>query len=356
MIARCRRAAVAALAVPLAILLATAPAAGHSPDPVIGWPAWLQDQVVRFRWLAGEVPPAAMQTAIKAAATSSNASKYSRAPTFFHDPTGTSTVEYGADVFCGVAGLACADAGNAPETFRVAFRLHGWSFDWGRLRWCQMLDPVADGCYDVQNVMLDELGHVHGLGHHGNFADDRDYGDAVVQTVSRPRPKPFWNEHDFGRCDFATLQTRYDMTSWNAGYSTCLDLAVVLTFSASTTSIAPRSTVTFTGRLKVADNPGDGRLTDNPIAKRIVYLQRRPPGTTAWTTVGQMTSTTTAGTYTLAQSPTATYEWRAVFPKPATEGLRAFNSALVTVNVSGCTVEGCPQSMPALDAWEGSER
>ncbi|HVL53170.1 MAG TPA: hypothetical protein VM344_02815 [Vitreimonas sp.] len=346
------------LAVPLAILvLATGgPATAHSPDPLIGWPAWNQDQVVRYRWMAGEVPPSRMQTAIKAGAADSNATKGSRAATFVYDAAGTSTVEYGVDVFCGVNGLACADGSKAPKTFRVAFRPHGHRFDWGQLRWCQMLDEIANGCFDVENITLDELGHVLGLGHHANYADESDYGDSVVQTVSRARPKTFWDAHAYGRCDVATLQTRYDMTNWGALYSTCLDLAVTLTLSASATSIRAGTTITFTANLRVADNPGDGRLTDNPISGRVVYLQRRPVGATTWTSMGQMAAGSTAGTYTLNQSPTATYEWRAVFPKPGNEGLRARNSTVVKVSVSSCTSSPCPQSAPASMSTSEDDR
>ena len=155
--------AVAALAALAAVAVGAMPVLGHAPDPLIGWPAWNQNQVVRYRWMTGEVPPAAMQTAIRAGATDANESRSSRAPTFVYDSAGTSTVEYGTSVFCGVNGLACADAANAPRSFRVGFRNHGYRFDWGTLRWCQLLDPVTDGCYDVENIMLDELGHVGGV-------------------------------------------------------------------------------------------------------------------------------------------------------------------------------------------------
>lgn len=345
MTTRTGRSVLAMLVLPAALLVGIGPAVAHAPDPLIGWPAWNQGQVVRFRWMAGEVPPAAMQSAIKAGATDVNESKYSRAPTFLYDAAGTSTVEYGANVFCGINGLACADARNAPNTFRVAFRTHGHRFDWGVLRWCQLLNPVTNGCFDVENIMLDELGHVLGLGHHENFTDQRDYGDSVVQTVSRARPQAFWDEHDFGRCDIATLQTRYDMTSWFAGYSTCLDLGVDLAFASSATSIRAGSTVTFTATLTVADGQADGKLGDNPVSNRKVILQRRPIGGT-WTTIATMLPTGVAGTYSVRQSPTATYEWRAVFPKPPTEGLRGRSSSGVIVSVGGCSGTGCPQSAP----------
>ena len=322
-------------------------AAGHEPAPLIGWPAWSQNQVVRYRWMSGEVPPAAMQTAIRNGAADSNASKYSRAPTFTFDTAGSSTVEYGTSVFCGINGLACADARNAPSSFRVAFREHGHRFDWGTLRWCQMQSTPTDGCYDVENIMLDELGHVLGLGHHVNHADERDYGDSVVQTISRARPREHWNAHDLGRCDVARLQARYDMTSWSAGYSTCLDLVVSLSLVPSATSIQAGTTVTFNASLHVADNPDGGRLDGNPVSNRAVHLHRRLPGTSTWTVIGPMSAGTTPGSYVLRQSPTTTYEWRAVFSEPATEGLRGDTGGPVTVKVSGCSGSTCPQSASA---------
>ncbi len=343
-----RRRALLAIAVVASLAAGvTAPAAAHDPSPLIGWPAWAQDQVVRYRWMAGEVPPAAMQAAIRAGAADSNDSRGSRAATFVFDAGGTSTVEYGLNVFCGINGLACADGSNAPRTFRVGFREHGHRFDWGALRWCQMLATIADGCYDVENITLDELGHVLGLGHHANFADDSDYGDSVVQTVSRARPRAHWNADTYGRCDVATLQTRYDMTAWNAPYSTCLDLAVTLDLGASSTSVWTGTTITFTAGLFVADHPGAGRVTGNPLTGRTVTLQRRAPGTTVWTSLGAMSAGATSGTYVLRQSPTATYEWRAVFAKPANEGLRARNSTAVQVTVSSCGTT-CPQSAPTM--------
>jgi len=342
---------IAALLAPAAVRVTA-----HSPTPLIGWPTWNQDQVIRYRWMAGEVPPTAMQTAIKAGAIDSNESKYSRAPTFLYDPAGSSTVEYGTSVFCGLNGLACADGGNAPSTFRVAFREHGHRFDWGTLRWCQMLNPVTDGCYDVENIMLDELGHVLGLGHHVNYGNESDYGDSVVQTVSRARPRQYWNEHDFGRCDIATLQTRYDMTSWFAGYSTCLDLAVNLGLTASATTVSSGTQVTFSAALVVADNAGDGRLSGNPVSSRTVHLQRRVKGTTTWTSIGQMPAGTGAGTYVLRITPAATYEWRAVFPEPATEGLRGASSAAVAVTVIKCQTLACLESAPADDPGDRAGR
>ena len=341
-----RRSTATVIFVLAALVTGSLPAAGHAPDPIFGDPDWAQDQVIRYRWMAGEVPPLGMQTPIKAGVADSNATKASRAPSIVYDAAGTSTVEYGVNVFCGVNGLACFSR-NAPHSFRIAFREHGHRYDWGQLRWCQMMSTIANGCYDVENIMLDEVGHVLGLGHHANFSDDSDYGDAVVQTYARARPKAFWDVHEYGRCDVATLQILFDMTGWSEPYSTCLDLATDLVLASSASSIQAGTTITFSATLKVGANDGDGRLGGNPLANRTVHLQRRSPGSSTWTTLGVMTPGSTAGTYTLRQSPTATYEWRAVFLKPANEGLRGRTSAAVPVTVSGCSTSGCPQSAPA---------
>lgn len=349
-----RRAAAAVLAGSLA-LQAVSLATAHSPDPPISWPLFAADDVLQFRWKADEVPPLKMRDAVVAAASGAAASVASRAPTIAYAAGGPSTVEYGANVFCGVNGLACADGWDAPDSFRVAFRTHGWQFDWGRLQWCQLQAAIANGCFDVENVALDEFGHVLGLGHHVNYADESDYLDAVVQTISRARPKAGWDADTFGRCDAAKLQLRYDMVNSARKYSTCLDLATALSLAVTDTSIRTGDTVTFTATLRVADLAGYERLRANLLSQRKVVLQRRSPGTSSWTTVATMpASTVYSGTYRLSVTPSATYEWRGYFLKPADEGLRTSSSAPITVTVSGCPTPQCPQ-FPVQQAKQEDE-
>ena len=319
----------------------------HSPDPAMPWPLFDQDQALIFRWKAGEVPPDKMKTPILAGAADATGSRGgSRAPTFAYAAGGASTVEYGLNVFCGVAGLACADGSNAPNSFRIALREHGHRFDWGVLQWCQMQPSPLNGCFDVENITLDELGHITGLGHHANFPDESDYLDSVVQTVSRARPKAGWNAHAFGRCDQAKLQLRYGRNLAGTKFSTCLDLSTVLGIYVSDTSIPLRTTVTFTATLRTLDLAGYERLRNNNLSSRTVVLQRRAPGATSWTTVGTMPGGAVVGTYVLNQSPTATYDWRIVFNTPADEGVNGSISASVRVSVTGCS-NPCPQSAPS---------
>ena len=329
------------------LVASVAPAAAHSPDPALTGALWAQDQNVHFRWRAGEVPPLAMQTAITSAATAAGATRRSRAATFTADPAGTSWINYGLDVTCGVNGLACFSRANAPGSFTMSFREQGHLFDWGRLRWCQLTADQPDGCYDAENIALDEFGHVEILGHHLNYSDNRDYLDAVVQTYSHAKPAVGWNAHALGRCDVATLQRKYDMQLWTSRYSTCLDLATTLSIAASATSVTYGGSATFTAHLIVTDLDAYERLGGNPVSGRTVTIQRRLPGG-AWTSLATMTAAASAGTYTfVASSLTSTADWRAVFAKPSSEGLRSAISPVVTVYVSGCTTAPCPLSAEA---------
>lgn len=344
---RFTRAAAAALAAILTV--ASLPAAfAHAPDPALGGALFAKNQNVRFKWRAGQEPPGSMQTAIKAAATGSNGSRASNAAVFTYDPAGSSWINYGLDVGCGVNGIACFSRVNAPNSFTMSFREQGHVFDWGKLQWCQFSTNPPDGCFDAENVALDEFGHVEILGHHQNYSDNRDYLDAVVQTVSRTKPKAGWNAHVYGRCDVATLQRKYGVPSFSTKVSTCLDLVTTVTIVPSATYLSYGGGVTFTASLKVADTAAYEQLRLNPLSGRTVVLQRRPVGGTTWSTVATMASGSTAGTYvSTASSQTTSAEWRAVFPKPSVEGLRGAASALVKVTVSSCTGRSCPIAAPA---------
>lgn len=332
-----RATAAALLAASLAI-----PASGHGPDPFFSGGPFPQNAVLEYRWSANGSPPADARSAIHDARDDSNASKKSKAPTFAYDAGASNAVYYGADVPCGTNGLACFRRNVGDDWFGVWMRPNGHRFDWGTLRWCE-LSGSPDGCYEIENVMLDELGHVLGLDHHVNFSDDRDYDDAVVQTYSRTKPRSGWNAHVYGRCDVATLQQQYDVATWSTLYSTCLDVPTVITLAASTTSASSGSMVTFTASLR---SDGSGRLSNNPMSGRTVVLQRRT--STSWSDLVTMTPGSASGTYVTGVTVRSTADYRALFRTPSNEGVTGDSSPAKTVSVtSTCTGSGCPQSAPA---------
>jgi len=325
-----------------ATFVVTEPVAAHGPDPTVGGALWAPSQALTYQWRSGQVPPDWMATPINAAASDASLSRASRAATFSKAGTSASLIAYGEPTGCSTAGIACFDRSGAPNSFRMWFRAQGHAFDWGTLRWCQGLATIANGCFDVETIALDEFGHVEGLDHHANYSDGSDYLDAVVQTVSHARPGVGWQVRAFGRCDTGRLQLLYDRPNPGSLFSSCLSVPTTTGLSASSSSIWVGSTVQLTATLRTTSSSANGALANDPISGRSVVAQRRPVGGSTWTTIGPMATGSTDGAYVLSISPTATYEWRAAFTPGAGDGAVASSSAGVTITVSGCSGTGCP--------------
>jgi hypothetical protein len=342
-----RIAAVSLLAA-AALSLPVGPVLAHGPDPIIGTATWARDQVVPYQWSPTGVPPSWMAAAIDAGAGDVGESRASRAAVFARSASAPAQIAYGGYVPCDSYGIACMDrSGMYSGIFGVWFRPQGWAFDWGYLRWCQGLSIATNGCYDAENVALDELGHVEILGHHVNYADGSDFTDAVVQYAARQRPYTGWNQHAFGRCDVARLQLEYERRDPANPVSTCLSLATTNSLSPSATSIWIGGTIWLNAFLRITSTAAAGAMAGDPLSDRTVVLQRRAVGATAWTTVGTMPpNPSTEGNYRLSWSPTTTYDWRTIFSAPTGDGVQSSTSAVVRVTVSGCTGSGCPQSAP----------
>ncbi len=320
---------------------AAVPVTAHDPDPTLG-DLFAQSKVLQYRWSSSGTPPYDMKIAIHDARDDANASRKAKSPTFDYDTGGSNVVYYGTGVPCGVNGLACFQR-DPPGWFGMWFRENGHRFDWGTLRWCELAGS-PDGCYDAENIALDEFGHVLGLGHHDNFADDSDYKDAVVQTYSRTKPRAGYNAHVFGRCDVATLQQQYDVLASTTLYSTCLDVPTASTLAASSRSVASGAMVTFTATLT---SDGAGRLSNNPMSGRTVVLQQRSGS--SWADVLTMNDSSAAGAYTASLTMRSSQDYRALFRKPSNEGVRTDFSATVSITVSASCSGPCPQSIPSSD-------
>ncbi|MFN8630706.1 MAG: hypothetical protein U0838_10415 [Chloroflexota bacterium] len=322
----------------LAALGLLAGAAGASlaatPDPMLGSP-WPQDTALTYAWASGAVPPSAMKTAVNTAAAEVTSSKRSRAPSFAYSSAASNAVSYGTDNPCGVNGIACFRRDSSSGYWHLWFRENGHRYDWGTLTWCEMAGSPS-GCFEAETITLDELGHVSGLDHHVNLPDDSDYLDAVVQTYSHARPQVGWSVNALGRCDIAALQQVYDVPSWTTPYSTCLDIPTTLTLTASPTSASAGAAVTFTASLR---SDGTGRLDGNPMSGRTVVLQQRSGS--SWADLTTMSAGSNSGSYTVSLALKGSQDFRAVFRKPSSEGVRAASSAAISISV-GCTSAPCP--------------
>jgi len=319
----------ASVALVLALATAGATALATSPTPA-RMPAWSANQSVEFRWKDGSLPPGWMKVALSAAVADSNASRGARAAVLSQQGDGNSWIGYTSDMPSGHA-IAYTVA-NQPYWFSMRMRPHGYRLDWGTLRWCQFYDDPPSGCYDAEMVALHELGHVQTLGH-PDEDDVTDWLDTVMHAYPKSKAKVGWNAHAFGRCDVARLQIVYRALTPSTPYSSCLSLASELLLGANATNLESGDSVTFSARLKVADDAPYPNLAGQPASDRTVRLQRRAPGSTSWTTVADMLPVNGAvGTYTRTVSPTGTYDWRALFPNPA-EGLESSSSSVIRVSV-----------------------
>jgi hypothetical protein len=91
--------------------------------------------------------------------------------------------------------------------------------------------------------------------------------------------------------------------------------------------------VTLTATLKIGSSSAYGQLSGNALSGRVVVLQRRAPWVATWSTLATMAAGASAGTYVTSTTPSATYEYRAVYTAPSTEGLRSDSTGVVTVEV-----------------------
>lgn len=331
-----------AAALALALLLpvgALVPISASTPDPILGGGLYAQNLLLKYGWSSAGTPPAAMKTAINAGVADAARTRLSKAPTFAYASGAGNLVYYGTSVPCGVNALACMRR-DPPGWFGVWYRENGHRYDWGSLRWCEMTGSPT-GCFEAENVTLHEFGHVMILDHHVNLPDNSDFLDAVMQTYQHAKAKAGWNVHAYERCDVATLQQQYDVSTTATLYSTCLSVPTTLGLSVSPASVVTETKVTFTATLRSA---GSGRLSDNLVAGRKVVLQRWTGS--AWADVATLPPGSSAGTYTTSLTMWTSGDYRALFRKPSNEGLRSSSSATTRVTVTApCVTQVCPQSV-----------
>jgi hypothetical protein len=310
----------AALAVPVTPGLAAA----ETPTPSIGGVVWYQDQPITYRWVSGEVPPSWLQPLIHAAAFDVNASRGSRAATFFYSSSGVGTVAYNGGPLCGPGALACMR--RSPPLIQI--RTQGQRVSWGVVRWCHAYTTWPYGCFDAELSAAHEFGHIEILNH--SFTDT--YPATIMSDVQAAYPQSGWNQHVLGRCDVARLQMTYDVQSWSAPYSTCLDLATSSAVSASASTVRAGTPVTFTASVRTINSSAYERVADNPLHARTVVLQRAAIGSNFWIDVATMAPAPAAGIYTRAVTINASYQWRISF-RPSGEGVRASTSTPITVRI-----------------------
>lgn len=316
--------------VSLAALAAPGPA---QPVPSFAAGGWPVDKRLTFRWRAGGVPPAWARPPMMDAATDATSTSKARSPRFVYRSDAANAISYGGTMpaYCGINGIACA--GRAmPSTWGAWIRPHGTDYAWGTLRWCQKTSS-SQGCFDIRRVLLHELGHIAGLTHPSSAGFTLAATETVMHAITPARPRTGASRHSFGRCDVATLQELYDTPDNRTPISSCNDVVTRLTLDASRTVVSSGGSVKLTAQLRVDGRAAYGKLANDYLNARSVKLKYRRAGSEeAWRTAW-MKPTYAYGRYQLTIAPTATWEFKAVFPRPSDEGLRYSRSAIVRVKV-----------------------
>ncbi|MFN8619450.1 MAG: hypothetical protein U0869_26285 [Chloroflexota bacterium] len=307
------------------------------PVPEEAVARWTRGTPLTYRWNTAEPPPSWMRPAINAAADDFNATRRSRTPTFSFDSGATDTIRYTPTMTATSCATSIACASYAvPDSWTVRIRPQGYDFRWGTLRWCQATD--VDGCFDIERVLLHELGHVVGITHPENGGFQLSPGDSVMPALAPSKPHLGWAIHSLRPCDVATLQERYDTPAATTPISACNSVDTALSLAVTSGSVSSGMLVTLTATLRIVDKAAYGAIGGNKLSERVVQLRRRPLGSTgAWTTY-TMRAGTDPGTYVLGFNPSASYELQAVYLAPSTEGLNDSASGIVSVRVTdGCT-------------------
>lgn len=323
-----------ALAAIMGVVLATTLCGSVSatpPTPASG--AIWETGNLEYRWGTGMEPPSWLRPALHAAADDASVTTKAGTPNFTFDVGGAGWIGYTEDIPTDYAvGYAVR---NVPTGFGIRLRPHGYALQWGTLRWCQYYDGTPpNGCYDAEMITLHEFGHVLTLGH-PNEDTVTDWADTIMHTAPKTKAKAGWNAHEFGRCDVARLQLRYEAASPLARISTCLNIDTSLSLAVSPgTTIDYGSSASVSAVLRMTSASYADSLAGDPLSGRAVWLQRRPIGATSWVDLAQMSAGTDPGRYVRTLPIYASYEYRARFRAPDNEGLGAATSNILRISVA----------------------
>ena len=286
--------ATAGLAAPAAAV-AHAPTTGASRGTFPDVP----DQVVPYRW-ASATYPSWLTAAASAALAAYRDDNNSRGPRPVLAASAGAIVGYTGAITSPCSSvqnlqwLQCASNGGT-----ASFRIHVRDFErapYGDWRWWDRtgtcLAPTGarvSGCWLIGRAMIHEAGHaIPGFGHDGQGETE-----TVMRSTSPQVGAAGGARTTYERCDEAALQLLWDLADLAGPYADCLDhvggagttgLRTALSIGSSGYRGCTGSAATVGGRLATATDSRYGKLSGNPLAGRLVRLDRKLRSATTWTT------------------------------------------------------------------------
>jgi hypothetical protein len=287
------------------------------------------DQPVPYRWGSSTYPAwliAAAQDSLDTKYRSWNDNN-SHAPRPVYTPGGAAVVYYAAyrDSPCNsltsLQWLQCASNMGSPS-FRIYIRdfdgapYSDWRW-WDKRASCLSTSgTTASGCWYVRRALIHEAGHaIPSFGH-----DTQTESDTVMRATSPMVGATGGNRFVFQRCDQAALQLLWDVADPARPYGDCFDHIAGHGVRGLVTSVTTNGTSfpgciatgrLVGGRLAVKIEPLYGRLSNNPLAGRTVWFDRKRRADTTWTTRAESTVATVAENGT---------DWTRTFAAPGSTG------------------------------------
>ena len=259
----------------------------------------------------------------------------SHGPEPVYSSTGRAVVYYSASLLAPCTGgdpqwLQCASSGGT-----TSFRIYIRNFDgapYSDWRWWDTSSSctkpsggTASGCWYVRRAMIHEAGHaIPTFGHDGQTEND-----TVMRATSPEVGATGGNHFVFQRCDQAALQLLWDVKDYARPYGDCFDhvaghglrgLSTTVTTNGTSFNACASTGKLIGGRLAVKIDSLYGLLSNNPLAGRTLWFDRKSRTATTWTlraesTIPNAATTGTNWTRTFRAPSTlgGTYDYRAHF-------------------------------------------
>jgi hypothetical protein len=338
------------VALAVVVWLVTLPTLVDAHTPTAGWVRLYTADYQPLHWTFGG-SYASWITSPAIAALDTNfgdpATNNSRAPVFTYSSSGqdgTVWLKAASTSPCGTGHLDWLQCANGGGTlgFNIYMRdLYNTSSAYSNWSWYDKTGSCPSGrtCWYLRRTFIHEVQHIT-IGVAGH--DSQGESNTVMAATTPWSPNTGWNQTHIRRCDEAAEQMAYDLDSFSGPYGDCFDHITNAGVSGLKTDMSVASTsyhecnglgVPVLGRLQVlADSTNYHRVNGNPLAGRVVRIDRDGVASTFTTKATSVSGNNWSVTVSGASS--ATHTFVAHFDDASGDGLADSDRVAFTVSWS----------------------
>jgi hypothetical protein len=261
----------------------------------------------------------------------------SKSPRYSFSTSGAGTVYFSTMSSCaGVTNWLGCFSGAGTTTWKIWIRnTTSWTY-------CEASNVT--GCFMAKRAILHE-------GEHVTLTNSHDPQNATLTNMGGctggcGKPNAGYDSASPRECDEAALQLEYDLYQFGSAYGDCLDgisnagstgLLTGTTLTQTSGTVCTGMSISISGRMAVATFCSYQTLSNNPLALRTIYFDRKLHSSSTWTVDWSSTATSgaTSGnnwTKSFTESPgsTTSYDYRVHYKGQGT-GLNPSYSATITL-------------------------